>query len=198
MLKQATFLGCLLLITITLVWGWFFLRVRPIDKVRVLSIVERQLPSKTGCLSAYQKRLKVTKDIWLTQDDNSRLHNRIASQSSLLVLKPYEKKLKLIEELEQISCLMQERLYYNEGLPMQQVRLLEASSGEYHFSEKQLLSQEVSISTYRINTHILPQKKFLTLPIFSGNAENISLATSGKTPDFKAKGFIAHIYPKVK
>lgn len=197
MLKQATSIGCTLLLIITFIWGWFFLRVRPIDKTKVLCLLEKQ-QSMTGFLSANQKRLKVTKDIWLTQDDNSRLHSRIASQSSLLVLKPNEKKLKLVEELHQISCLMQERLYYNEELPMQQVRLLEASSGEYHFSEKQLLSQGVSISVYRLSTHLLPQKIFSASPIFSGNAENISLITSGRTPDFKAKDFIAHMYPEIK
>lgn len=196
MLKQATFIGCVLIAIITLVWGSFFLRIRPIDKSKVLNLLERQMQSKTGFLSASQKRLKVTKDIWFSQDDNSRLHHRIKSKSSLLVLKPHGEKLKLIEELNQIHCLMQERIYYNNELPMQQVRLLKASSGEYHFSEKQLLSQGVSISIYKLNTHSLPQEILSTLPIFSGNAENISLTISGKTPEFQAKGFMAHIYPK--
>ena len=196
MLKQATSIGCVLLVIITLAWSSFFLRVRPVDKSKVLNLLERQIQSKTGFLSAHQKRLKVTKDIWLTQDDNSRLHHRIASKSSLLVLKPNGGKLKFIEELDQISCLMQERIYYNNELPMQQVRLLEANSGEYHFSEKQLLSQGVSISVYKLNTHTLPQEILSTSPIFSGNAENISLTTSDKTPDFQAKGFTAYMYPK--
>ncbi|MDQ5956250.1 MAG: hypothetical protein ACH349_06925 [Candidatus Rhabdochlamydia sp.] len=196
MLKQATFIGCVLIAIITLVWGSFFLRIRPIDKSKVLNLLEREMQSKTGFLSVSQKRLKVTKDIWFSQDDNSRLHHRIKSKSSLLVLKPHGEKLKLIEELNQIHCLMQERIYYNNELPMQQVRLLKASSGEYHFSEKQLLSQGVSISIYKLNTHSLPQEILSTLPIFSGNAENISLTTSGKTPEFQAKGFMAHIYPK--
>ncbi|PWU14971.1 MAG: hypothetical protein C5B45_03520 [Chlamydiae bacterium] len=196
MLKQATSIGCILLMIITFAWGSFFLRVRPVDKSNVLHLLERQMQSKTGFLSANQKRVKVTKDIWLTQDDNSRLHHRIKSKSSLLVLKPNEGKLKLIEELDQIHCLMQERIYYNNALPMQQVRLLEANSGEYHFSEKQLLSQGVSISVYKLRTHSLPQEIFSTSPIFSGNAENISLITSGKTPELQAKGFIAHMYPK--
>lgn len=196
MLKQATSIGCMLLVITMLTWSWFFLRVRPVDRSKVLNLLERQIQSKTGFLSANQTRLKVTKDIWLTQDDNSRLHHRIASKSSLLVLKPNEGKLKLIEELDQINCLMQERIYYSNGLAMQQVRLLEANSGEYHFSEKQLLSQGVSISVYKLNTHTLPQKILLTSPIFSGNAENISLITSGKTPELQAKGFIAHMYPK--
>ena len=196
MLKQATFIGYVLIAIITLVWGSFFLRIRPIDKSKVLNLLEREMQSKTGFLSVSQKRLKVTKDIWFSQDDNSRLHHRIKSKSSLLVLKPHGEKLKLIEELNQIHCLMQERIYYNNELPMQQVRLLKASSGEYHFSEKQLLSQGVSISIYKLNTHSLPQEILSTLPIFSGNAENISLTTSGKTPEFQAKGFMAHIYPK--
>ncbi|VHO04011.1 hypothetical protein [Candidatus Rhabdochlamydia sp. T3358] len=196
MLKQATSTGYVLIAVVTFVWGSFFLRVRPIDKSKVLNLLERQVQSKTSFLSANQKRLKVTKDLWLAQDDNSRLHHRIKSKSSLLVLKPHGGKLKLIEELDQIHCLMQERVYYNNELPMQQVRLLEANSGEYHFSEKQLLSQGVSISVYKLNTHTLPQEILLTSPIFSGNAENISFTTSGKTPVFQAKGFIAHMYPK--
>lgn len=196
MLKQATFIGYALIAIITFVWGSFLLRIRPADKSKVLNLLERQTQSKTDFLSASQKRLKVTKDIWLAQDNNSRLHHRIKSKSSLLVLKPHEGKFKLIEELDQIHCLMQERLYYNNELPMQQVRLLEANSGEYHFSEKQLLSQGVSISVYKLNTHTLPQETLSALPIISGNAENISLTTSGKTPELQAKGFVAHMYPK--
>lgn len=196
MLKRATSIGYGLLVIIAIVWGWFFLRVRPIDKVKVLCLLERQSQSKTSLCSAHQKRVNVIKNIWLTQDDNSRLHNRIKSQSSLLMLKPDGKKLKLIEELDQINCLMQERIYYNDGIPMQQVRLLEARSGEYQFAEKQLLSQGVSISIYKLSTHILPQKVDAISPIFSGDAENISLITSGKTPNFTAKGFVAHMYPR--
>lgn len=194
MLKQATSIGCMLLVIITLAWGWFFLRVRPVDRSKVLNLLERQIQSKKEFLSAHQTRLKVTKNIWLTQDDNSRLHHRIVSKSSLLVLKPNGGKLKLIEELNQINCLMQERIYYNNGLAMQQVRSLKAKAGEYHFLEKQLLSQGVSISVYKLNTHILPQEILSITPIFSGNAENISLITLGKTPEFQAKGFIAHMY----
>ncbi|QZA59189.1 hypothetical protein [Candidatus Rhabdochlamydia porcellionis] len=196
MLKQATSIGCMLLVITMLTWGWFFLRVRPVDRFKVLSLLERQIQSKTDFSSANQTRLNVTKDIWLTQDNNSRLHHRIASRSSLLVLKPNEGKFKLIEELDQINCLMQERIYYSNGVAMQQVRLLEANSGQYHFSEKQLLSQGVSISVYKLNTHTLPQEIFLTSPIFSGNAENISMIISGKTPELQAKGFIAQMYPK--
>ncbi|MDR2539268.1 MAG: hypothetical protein LBC45_01385 [Chlamydiales bacterium] len=194
MLKQATSIGCVLLVIITLIWGWFFLRVRPIDKAKVFHLLERQTQSKTGFLSVHQIRSKVTKDIWLTQDDNSRLHHRMASHSSLLILKPNEGKLKLIEELDQIHCLIQERLYYSDGLAMQQVRLLEANSGKYYFLEKQLLSQGVSFSVYKLQTHTLPQEILFISPIFSGNAENISLITSGKTPELQAKGFIAHMY----
>lgn len=196
MLKKATSIGYGLLIVVTIAWSWFFLQVRPIDKTKVLCLLERQAQSKKTLCSAHQKRVNVTKNIWLTQDDNSRLHNRIKSQSSWLMLKPDGKKLKLVEELDQISCLMQERIYYNERIPMQQVRLLEASSGEYQFAQKQLVSQEVNISVYRLSTHTLPQNVDGIVPIFSGDAENVSLVTSGKTPDFKAKGFTAHMYPR--
>lgn len=196
MLKQATSIGYMLLVVTMLAWGWFFLRVRPVDRFKVLSLLEKQIQSKIDFLSANQTRLNVTKDIWLTQDNNSRLHHRIASKSSSLVLKPNEGKLKLIEELDQIKCLMQERIYYSNGLAMQQVRLLEANSGQYHFSEKQLLSQGVSIFVYKLHTHTLPQEILLTLPIFSGNAENVSLIISGKTPELQAKGFIAQMHSK--
>jgi hypothetical protein len=196
MLKQATFIACGLVVITTVVWGWSFVRVRPIDKDYVVSILEKQIQSRTDFSSVQQKRARVVKDIWLTQDDGNRLHNRIKSESSLLMLKPNGGKLQLIEELHQINCSMQERIYYKGNLPMQQVRMLEADSGEYHFAEKELLSQGVAIFVYRLSTHTLPQEAITIPPIFSGNAENASLILLDKTPDFKAKDFVAHIYPR--
>lgn len=195
MLKSASFVGYGLLLMITAVWGWFFLKVRPSDKAHLLCLLERQIQSTAEFSSVQQNRVNVVKDIWLAQDDNSRLHNRIKSQSSVLMLKPKGRKSHLIEELHQVSCLMQERVYYKDGLPMQQVRLLEANSGEYNFSEKELLSQGVKISVYRSDTHVLPQEIVTKTPIFSGSAENVSFITSDKTPNFKATGFVAHMYP---
>jgi hypothetical protein len=88
----------------------------------------------------------VRKDIWFSQEDGSRLHTRIESQS-LFTLHPKGNRLEVVEELQKnplldktASTLLQERA------PMQQMRYLEADTGTYLYSTQQFIAQSVAIS----------------------------------------------------
>ncbi len=142
--------------------------------------------------TSHQNRKGVVKEIYFTQEDNTRLQYRIESESSLLTIIPNGTKLDLNEKLENIKCWMQDKIYYTPGKqPMQQIRFLEAKDGVYLYNSQQFLAQTVTLSLYRLSSHILPSVLKKQSPFLKGIAEDISFVVSGKTPQFQAHHFQA-------
>jgi hypothetical protein len=197
MFRRTTIL-CLLLLAIgTLFWGYSLFRVRPIDIARIKQKIDEQelATSKNVFATTEQRRKGVVKEIWFTQEDNSRLHYRIFSEASLLTIKPEGKSFDLIEKLEKIKCWMQDKLYEPAAAgtgPMQQIRFLAAEEGLYRYTSQEFLAQTVALSLYRLNGHELP-KELASKPFLKGIAEDVSFAVSGKSPQFKAKHFKAEL-----
>jgi hypothetical protein len=139
-----------------------------------------------------QRRSGVRKDIWFAQEDNSRLHYRIESASSVLTLLPQDQKMDLVETLQEMRCWMQDKLYTGpHSEPMQQMRYLEAAEGVYRYSTQQFLAQTVSLSLFRTPGHELsfnlhPRQAFL-----KGVGQDVSFVISGKVPQFQAQHFKA-------
>jgi hypothetical protein len=179
-------------------WALLFLCVRPrdIEACRRLQMQDKIVSSQGLVTTTHQQRKNVKKEIYFTQEDNTRLHYRICSESSLLTLQPHTegKKIELNEKLEKIKCWMQDKLYYSApGTgPMQQIRFLEAQDGLYCYSSQQFLAQAVKLSLFRLPEHDLP-KEIRTTPFLKGIAKDVSFAVSGKTPSFKAQHFKAEL-----
>jgi hypothetical protein len=196
MFKRMTLVCFLSLGIMTLVWGMSLFRVRPSDLEKVKKRIDEQnsTSSKNLFSTTQQQRKGVVKEIWFTQEDNSRLHYRIASESSLLTIQPVMNRFELIEKLEKIKCWMQDKLYEpNAGAgPVQQIRFLAAQEGLYRYTTQEFLAQSVDLSLYRIGGHELP-KELTTKPFLKGIAEGVSFAVSGKNPQFKAKQFKAEL-----
>lgn len=186
-------------LTLTMLFlGILFVRVRPSDLKACAHIrLKDTIASSQGLLAAtQQERKNVKKDIYFAQEDNSRLHYRIYSQTSLLTMQPkgQTKKIELNEKLEKIKCWMQDKLYYStpgEG-PMQHIRFLEAEEGLYCYTSQQFLAQSVALSLFRLPDHDLP-KELKSTPFLKGIAQDVSFAVSGKTPNFKAQYFKAEL-----
>lgn len=183
-------LGCL--------WVLLFLcvRSRDIEACRHLQAQDKIVSSQGLVSTTHQQRKNVKKEIYFTQEDNTRLHYRICSESSLLTLQPRTegKKIELNEKLEKIKCWMQDKLYYSTpgAGPMQQIRFLEAQEGLYCYSSQQFLAQAVTLSLFRLPEHDLP-KEIRTPPFLKGIARDVSFAVSGKTPSFTAQHFKAEL-----
>jgi hypothetical protein len=196
MFQRMTNICFLSLGILTLVWGLSLFRVRPSDIEKIKqSVQEQEIASSKSLFSTTQQQRKgVVKEIWFTQEDNSRLHYRIFSESSLLTIKPTGKNFELIEKLEKIKCWMQDKLYDpNAGAgPMQQIRFLAAEEGLYRYTTQEFLAQSVALSLYRLNGHELP-KEMTTKPFLKGIAEDVSFGVSGKSPQFKARHFKAEL-----
>ncbi len=181
----------------TLFWGYSLFRIRPGDITLIKQKIDEQeiATSKTIFSTTKQQRKGVVKEIWFTQEDKSRLHYRIFSESSLLTIKPDGKKCDLIEKLEKIKCWMQDKLYEPDSGtgPMQQIRFLSAAEGVYRYTSQEFLAQTVALSLYRLGGHELPKETVATKPFLKGIAEDVSFAVSGRSPQFKAKHFKAEL-----
>ncbi len=173
-----------------------FVWVRPSDVENYKKLLEeskahstvRALPT-----AAHQIRTKVSKEVWFTQEDRSRLQYRIHSESSLLTLEPKEKKIHVVENLNMVRCWMQDKLYKaaNTGEEMQQLRFWEADHGLYRYTTQELLAQDVKISLFRLEGHTLPLNCDPNIAFLKGIANNVSFSITGKTPQFQANQFQA-------
>lgn len=155
---------------------------------------ERAIASSHQASSSNQERKQVRKDIWFSQDDNSRLHYHIASESSLLTLTPIKNSFEVVETLQGIKCWMQDKLFITEDKeePMQQSRYIEAEEGLYRYSTQEFTANGVALSLYRLPGHLLPTESIDREKAFlHGKAHDVSFFFSGKTPQFQARQFQA-------
>lgn len=197
MFRRATIFCILFLGALSLIWGYVLFRVRATDIALIKQkINEQEIASTKNVFSTTQQQRKgVVKEIWFSQEDNSRLHYRIFSESSLLTIKPEGNSFDLIEKLEKIKCWMQDKLYEPAvgSAPAQQIRFLAAEEGLYRYTSQEFLAQTVALSMYRIGGHELPKEMLTSRPFLKGVAEDASFAVSGKSPQFKAKHFKAEL-----
>ena len=175
-------------------WGYLLIRVRPNDLAKMQKVLSEQenASSQNLLTTTDQQRRGVVKEIWFSQEDKSRLHYRIASESSLLTVQPKGNRFELIEKLEKIQCWMQDKLYTG-ATPMQQIRFFQAKEGLYRFTTQEFLAQSVALSLYRLNGHELPEKVLGIRPFLKGIAQDVSFAVSGKNPQFNAQHFKAEL-----
>lgn len=195
MFRRTSLFAFLFLGIFSFLWGISIVYVRSSDIAAIRQTIHSQKldSSKNAFCTTQQQRKGVVKEIWFTQEDNSRLHYRIFSETSQLTLQPEGKHFELIEKLEKIKCWMQDKLYdstVNAG-PMQQMRFLSAKEGLYRHTTQEFLAQTVDLSLYRLDGHELPQELLRSKPFLKGIAEDVSFGVSGKSPQFKAKHFKA-------
>lgn len=197
MFRRTTIVCLLVLGAVTLLWGYSLFRIRSEDIELIKQKIKEQelATSKSAFSTTEQRRKGVVKEIWFSQEDNSRLHYRIFSESSLLTIKPEGNNFDFIEKLEKIKCWMQDKLFEpSAGAgPTQQIRFLAAEEGLYRYTSQEFLAQTVALSLFRLNGHELPSETNTSRPFLKGIAEDVSFAVSGKSPQFKAKHFKAEL-----
>ncbi len=197
MLKKITLLSLVSFSLLTLCWVICFGHVRASDYGSYQAQKQNQQDTSVKSLAqtTNQNRKGVVKEIYFTQEDQSRLHYRIESDSSVLTIKPEGSKFDLIEKLEKMRCWMQDKIELTGqgGSPVQQMRYLEAEEGVYRYTAQQFLAQSVALSLYRIQGSDIPNNLSPYKPFLSGIAQDVSFAVTGKTPQFKAQHFKASL-----
>jgi hypothetical protein len=195
MFAKVTLFSSLFLSLLVIVWGLTFATVREQDIQCMKQTIEDQKAAKssTALSTTQQWRKGVKKEIWFSQEDRSRLHHRICSETSTLTIVPEGNHLDFIERLENITCWMQDKLMAPSmtAPSSQQLRFLRANEGFYHYSSQEFLAQSVDLSLYKLEGHQLPAGLPKVRPFLKGIAKDVAFAVSGKTSQFKAEQFKA-------
>jgi hypothetical protein len=197
MFHKTTLLYSLFLGVLFILWGFSLAKIRSSDIAFIKQAIKAQGEASTKNVfsTTEQQRKGVVKEIWFSQEDQTRLHYRIRSESSLLTIQPKGKGLDLIEKLHNIQCWMQDKLYSPSGTagPTQQLRFFAAEEGLYRYTSQEFLAQSVALSLFRLNGHDLPKETVTAKPFLKGLAKDVSFGISGKNPQFQAKQFKAEL-----
>jgi hypothetical protein len=168
----------------------YFSKIQIHDVKRYMRLAKRDAIAKS-LSQVEQTRKNVVKDLYVTTEDGIRLHHRVTSDSSALVIKPRNHKFDIVENLHAMQCLLQDKLYKEKGNSMQQLRFLHAASGLYHFHTHEFSVHEATLSFVRTNGTDLPAPKDLPPPFLQGKAAEVFFVLSGKIPQFTAQQFVA-------
>jgi hypothetical protein len=191
---KKTVLSTTLLITL-LCGGWIFKLTRisqaDRDRYEVMRSKGKAIAQVTQNKESRQHRAGVRKDLWLAQEDKTRLHHRIASKTSELTLIPIDDRVDIIETLQQIQCWMQDKLYPQGESIMQQLRFFEADEGYYQYSEQRFAASSVALSLFRIQGGQLPYIVDQKAAFLRGVAKDVSFSIAGKSTQFQAQQFKA-------
>ncbi len=195
MFKRAIFITGLCMGVIT--FGWLFkltyLSSEDCVRFKALSKSGKAIAKAAHAQQSHQNRSGVRKDLWLSQQDRTRLHYRIDSKSSVLTLLPIDDKVDIIENLQQIKCWMQDKLYAQGNVPMQQMRFFEADHGIYQYSSQRFAANSVALSLFRLPGIALPTSVDPKAAFLRGIAQDVSFSIAGKTTQFQAERFKATI-----
>jgi hypothetical protein len=153
----------------------------------------KQSLESSAIATSVQNRTYVRKDIWITEPTLQRLQTRIDSQTSVLTAEPKAHCLEIIENLYDIQCWSQEKLYNNHKQPTYQMRMLQAKKGLYKYQTKSFEATDATLALYKIPgisliTNLLHHKTFL-----QGTAKEISFTVKEGTPYFEAREFNASL-----
>jgi len=190
--KNMVFLGTWMLLLSASTFCFFsFPTASVVKRYQNLQKKEEIASSTQAIASTHQIREGVRKEIWVSQEDGSRLQYRIASATSTLSILPGEKRVQIMENLHNIHCLMQDKLYTAQGHPEQQVRLLEAKEGVYDYQAHAFQAQTVELSLLRLPGKTLPPSCTSQNAFLSGVAKDVSFSFGEKAPKFHAQQFKA-------
>lgn len=199
MFRRLTKIGIFSLVTLSLGILWLIGWPKESDyRAYTLAVEQARAFTKTAPPVCQQRHL-VCKDIWFANENLERLHYRIESATSSLNLQPMQNKVEIVERLHDMRCWMQDKIIHGEGAQgsiggsTQQSRYFTAQEGVYHFLSQSLQAQHATLSLYRLTGEHLPEIGRLPslAPFLKGDAEEIKMHVSGKTPLFQAHNFKA-------
>jgi len=193
MFKKAIFISALCMAATCVGWLFKLVYLTDADRVKYVKLLEagRAVAKATKSEQTHQTRGGVRKDLWLSQEDHSRLHYRIESKSSVLTLLPIDDKVDIIENLQHIKCWMQDKLYTQGDVVMQQMRFFEADQGIYQYSTQRFAANSVILSLFRVPGMQLPTTVDPSKAFLQGLAQDVSFSIAGKTTQFQAQKFKA-------
>lgn len=136
--------------------------------------------------STHQHRRGVRKELWLVDAEGNRLHHKVYSTSSVLMLEPKGPRIELMEKLQGVECLIQDRANSSAEL-----RLLRADEGLYSYRDLSFLAHSVAVSLFRLPEGEIPENIDVLSPFLQGIAQDVRFSVSSEGPQFSAQRFKA-------
>lgn len=197
MFKKAFVSTLFLLIVATGSILYYCFYVLPKDVKNYQDYLEKNLKKdsqKQACSPTEQLRYGVQKDIWRL-NENTRVHYQIQAETSTLSLTPSGNTLFMKETMDNILCLIQEKLYQDSALhPMQQLKSFHADHGLYDYSSHHFAAETVFLDFYTLPEHDLPITLNPDSAFLKGLAKAVSFTLSEKGPSFHAEKFKAQMH----
>ena len=192
--RAALYFIALIASSILLAYG-FHIRLQPGDDstYRKLVMESSEIKSRRALERnpAHQKREGVQKDIWSGPD---RLHFRLKSAESELVISQKKEKVEAVEKLKHIECWLQDEIDVEHSL--QQIRTFSAETGVYHYPSHRFDAQSVYLAFFRIPGGELPDSLFPEKPFLTGLAREVNFSATSKNPTFTAYHLQAQLDPE--
>lgn len=153
-------------------FGFFVFTTTPKD---TLALKELQQSSQgdiatPSFVDVKQERRDIYKEIWQVEGLERKMI-KIQSPSSKVIVKEDNGHFKMVEELADCKCWMQEKLYKENGALMQELRHLKAQKASFSYDDHSFIANQVFIFRYLAKGDTLPKlEKGLTL-LMKGNAK---------------------------
>ncbi len=161
------------------------------------------------------QRNQVTKNLWM-QNKETLYQYMITSENSILHLNQLkDRETKIVEEMEQSTCLLQQKIYYVDetgkeikdltlekgtSFPMQQICRLKVQSGVYTYLTKHFVGDEVQIEIYELPGHEFSSTLSFEKgrKVLEGNCDHIDFYFLESKPNLTVRNLIADIFEKEK
>ena len=167
--------------------------ITPQDRLKYYRLIQTQKQGQVGKKEPiHQQRFNVQKDIWYLEN-GMRLHFSLFSTDSFLSLKEQKGKFELVEDLKNIHCFAQEKVFFNSHNHKweQKLKYFNAKKGTYLFPSHQFISDMINLYFYDIEGAELPKDLTPFSPYLKGVASQVSFMLSDKKSHFKAYHFKA-------
>lgn len=195
MIKRATFFAFLILTLFTggVVFKTFY---SPKKMKSIEEILTQDAPMMQSAEDYLNKQMRsgVSKDLWIVDRDNRRLHHHIESPRSILTAVHKGSKMELTEQMINMRCFFQDKVEEESGVFKQQIRHIQSEEGTYRYSDQKFHAHSVFLALHSIEGETLttildPQTAYL-----KGIADEVTLSFSNGSPHFHAEKFKAHIH----
>jgi len=168
------------------------------------ALTEQSNPDQEAPVCTQQMRENVHKQIWI--QDQTPLYFSIQSKNSNLFFFKECSQIEIIEELEDVTCVLQEELFYRfadgttslspqEGAePWQKTRYLKAEQAHYNYQTHLFVADTVHLWEYQLAGHAPPSTFQGIDPQLEATAQSVEFILNAKELDFTAHKMHAIFY----
>lgn len=149
------------------------------------------------------KRNTVKKDLWVDKEQGIFHYLLISGDSILHLNQNKQAKTHAEEEMNDITCYLQQKKYYvdaqgkeveRDGEARQQVCILKIASGRYNYLQNNFLGDQVLISIYEFPGHELSPSLQGGRQLLDGICDNIKFSFEAKNPNLRTHNLKANIF----